>query len=582
MTPSGVQTEQNPEALEAMPAWRTLCGVLGLCGWMFALFGATASAARLGMAYTAPGSAEAVPLSGLWLRVAGFSVLAAVLGIGLWRWGRGKNNIPLAPPSKGESKGWRSVVPYAGLALGLLFATLLAFPRLDAWPWAAPDEIHHLTVAKNLALYGEYASGGPAEGFKRFDAYDSVGPPVLAPVAGAFRCFGVSVAAGRWVIGLYLLWLSTGAFFLAWRTYGAAAAVAVVFLTPTAFSTIYLARTLYGEVPALAWWVWGLLCWRKAVDNPRCVFAGLAAGVAFGVAVLCKTVFVLSAFAFLAAWFWDRLGPKRISKSALAYPALGAMAPIAVWWMVQSFGQGDVAEGAASTLGVYQYHLLFGIRSFLGSLGRWWYDYPLSHWVTLAALIWAVPVVFSRRYDPASMALFLTAVFFGLWWLFFTPGRLPRYYWVGNWAMAWFTAPLWTICLRQVWRADGLVKRVAALLGVALLSVTPLQWTWNQGREICVNEEMREDAAVAALAGSLPPETSMAVTFGPLRETLHFFTGRTWPLTSSQPDPLEHHEVVAGLGTDPVFVSGYRCVVGRYVIRSRQPLAPLFGKESAP
>jgi len=318
------------------------------------------------------------------------------------------------------------------------------------------------------------------------------------------------------------------------------------------------------------------------VDDPRRVFSGLAAGAAFGLAVLCKSIFVLSAFAFLAVWFWDRLGPKRIQKAAMIGPALGGVAPIAVWWMIQTWGQGDVAAGAANTFGVYQYHLLFGIQSFWGSLGRWWSDYPFSHGVSLAAVIWAVPRVFSKRYDPASMALFLAAVFFGLWWLFFTPGRLPRYYWVGNWAMAWFTAPLWAACFRKAWNAGGVSKRIAAWLGIALLSVTPLQWTWKQGREIGANEEMREDTAVASLIGSLPPETPIAVTFGPLRETLHFFTGRKLPLVSSETDPLERYAVVAGLGTGRVPVSGCQCIVGRYVLWSRQPLASLIGGAGGP
>lgn len=569
---------QEPCSSAMRPAWSTLWRLFWLSLWMFSLFGVAASVVRLSLTYLSPHDSGDVVISGLWMRVILFSVGTVVLGGGLWRWRHVQRDIPVAILPSDDCRGSKSLIPYAGLVLGMVFAAVLVFPRLDAWPWAAPDEIYHLTVAKNLALYGEYASGGPETGFKRFDPYDSVGAPVIVPIAAVFRCVGVSVAAGRCVIGVYLLLLSVGAFFLAWRTFGPGAAVMAVLLTPAAFSTIYLARALYGEVPALAWWVWGLLCWRRAVEKPGDIRVGLLAGLAFGLAVLCKSIFVMSAFAFVAVWFWDRMGPRRIPLSAMFFPAVGVAGCIAAWWGVQTLGQGDVAQGAGDTVGVYQYHLLFGIQSVPESFLRWWNDYPFSHWVSLVALFWVVPIVFGRRYEPASMALFLTAAFFGLWWIFFTPGRLPRYYWMGNWAMAWFTAPLWVACLCEVWRGERMVVRAVAVLGLVLLAVTPVQWVWNQGREVFCSAEMREDTALAALAARVPRETVIAVTFAPLRETLDFYTGRRLPVVSGQPDPLVQYPVVAGLLGDRTATSGYRIVVGRYAIWSREPLPSLVAR----
>ena len=322
---------QEPCSSAMWPAWSTLWRLFWLSLWMFSLFGVAASVVRLSLPYLSPHDSGDVVISGLWMRVILFSVGTVMLGGGLWRWRHVQRDIPVAILPSDDCRGSKSLIPYAGLVLGMVFAAVLVFPRLDAWPWAAPDEIYHLTVAKNLALYGEYASGGSETGFKRFDPYDSVGAPVIVPIAAVFRCVGVSVAAGRCVIGVYLLLLSVGAFFLAWRTFGPGAAVMAVLLTPAAFSTIYLARALYGEVPALAWWVWGLLCWRRAVEKPGDIRVGLLAGLAFGLAVLCKSIFVMSAFAFVAVWFWDRMGPRRIPLSAMFFPAVGVAGCIAAW-----------------------------------------------------------------------------------------------------------------------------------------------------------------------------------------------------------------------------------------------------------
>lgn len=91
----------------------------------------------------------------------------------------------------------------AGL-LAVLVCTLF-LPRLDVYPWAAPDEVHHLTVAKNIAVHGAYASGHPDRGLDYFDTYDSVGGPVLLPVAGAFTVFGAGLGVARGVMVLFFL-----------------------------------------------------------------------------------------------------------------------------------------------------------------------------------------------------------------------------------------------------------------------------------------------------------------------------------------------------------------------------------------
>src|SRR5690606_6708543 len=82
---------------------------------------------------------------------------------------------------------------------------LLFLPRLNSYPYPEPDELHHLVVARNIAVYGEFASGQPPEPLVHFDPYDSVGPAVLVPVAASLKTAGVSLMAGRVSIVLSFL-----------------------------------------------------------------------------------------------------------------------------------------------------------------------------------------------------------------------------------------------------------------------------------------------------------------------------------------------------------------------------------------
>ena len=153
--------------------------------------------------------------------------------------------------------------------------------------------------------------------------------------------------------------------------------------------------------------------------------------------------------------------------------------------------------------------------------------------------------MFHRRHDPAGAALFLTAAFFGFWWLFFTPGQLPRYYWIGNFTLALFTAPLLSEAIRGLGRGPYLRCGLAAGACVVLL-VPPLQWTANQGREVYTSEEMRHDITLAQWVRTLPEGTPIVTDFPPLRETLLFYTGRM-VMVDSEPTRLPHPY--------PVFIS---------------------------
>ena len=158
--------------------------------------------------------------AGLILRLGLFLVLAAASLFGVL-----KLPLPALPaeplPEVPVSKRWRGT----GLLIVLAFAAVLLVPGLDDYPWAAPDEMHHLIVAKNLAFVGEYASGSPSAGLRRFDPFDSVGPPAIVPAALAFRCFGLGLSQARCVTAAYFLGLCALLYLLAKPVFGPRAAV---------------------------------------------------------------------------------------------------------------------------------------------------------------------------------------------------------------------------------------------------------------------------------------------------------------------------------------------------------------------
>jgi hypothetical protein len=198
--------------------------------------------------------------AGLWLRVALFSGIT-IGSVALLSRLRGAPPTPLAPPMSREiSRGATVTLP-----LFVLIVTMLLGARTGIYPWAAPDEVHHLIVARNLAEYGAYASGHPETGFKYFDSFDSIGPVVIGPVALAFKIFGTSLETARCVMVAFFLGLCLATYGFSRGLFGDKVALVSVALLVGTYSSIYLGRTLYGEVPAYFFLLLGLIAWRRAL-----------------------------------------------------------------------------------------------------------------------------------------------------------------------------------------------------------------------------------------------------------------------------------------------------------------------------
>lgn len=509
------------------------------------LFGLAASLVVAGLFYATGPSPDSALIPRFLAKAAVFAVLAGAALFAARRAAKAATTFlrsPDEPVLSGRPRHWLALIP------PLVVTAALVFPRLGEYPWAAPDEIHHLVVARNVATLGAYASGHPDAELVPFDTYDSVGPPVILPVALAFRLGGVNLAAGRAVMAVYFLVFCIMLFALLKPSMGPrGTAVAVLFMT-CSFGSVYLGRTLYGEVPGLAWMGLGLLAWRRAMKTPAGIGWGLAAGVAFGLAVLCKSILVLSAFAFLGVLIYDRLTFRRVLLVHVIAPAAGLVVVLGAWWLVQTISRYDVANAVGGTLGIYKHNLMFGLRSAPRTL-RGVLQHPFVTLPLILAMLIAVNGLFWRRYEPAAGTLWLIAIFYAWWWAFFTPGSMPRYLWFTAAIGGAFTGSYaWTMvaALHPLWyarRSPVAVAFAAALTAlIALFWLPPILSIVSDARAVYAADETCDDYALAAWAAQLPADTAIAATW-PVSGTLNFLANKPARVLESIPDPIPANEV---------------------------------------
>jgi len=526
----------HADGYSVFDALRSLCAV-GL-----ALGGFTAAGALALCVYTRlyP-ELDAIqrPL-GLILRVGLFGLVTAFSAWGLWRLREKTPGLP--PVFHPQPITHRAKLALAALCcLGL---TLLGY-NLPNYPWAAPDEVHHLNVARNLALHGSYASGHPEMGLNYFDSFDSVGPTVIGPVALAFNVLGVSLEGARAVMVAYFLLLAGTTFFVARLFFGTWPGVAATALLLGTFSSIYLGRTLYGEVPAYAWLLLGLLAWQRALGQPGASAWGVLAGTLIAFAVLTKTIIILVAFSAAAAWAYDRTTFRDIRGAHVALPLLGGALVFGAWGLVQYVHGPEGATDTGGVLDIYQHYLLFGVGGMPFAVTNSVFLNPVAHAVWLLVAIASAPLAFRVRYRPAAVVLYLYALFLLYWWFFFTPGQLHRYLWNAYAILAIFAAP-WLVQFVRLAVDPTKGRRTRALcLAAALLLLGPgVRWVAMQGVEVATRDEMAADRALATAIDGLPPEYRLATTSGRIPGLLNFFSDRAVAGGESVPGLLAEFDVV--------------------------------------
>ncbi|MFO7976816.1 MAG: glycosyltransferase family 39 protein [Candidatus Hydrogenedentota bacterium] len=458
----------------------------------------------------------------------------------------------------------------AALLIPLAVASFLVFPRLDAYPWPAPDETFHLTMARNLAVYGQYASGRPETGFVPFDGYASVGPAVLVPIALAFKVFGVSLVAARVVMALFFLALCVVVFFLLRPRFGDTAAGAGVVLLTGAFGSVYLARSLYGEVPALFYAVAALLLWKRSLEKPETYFAGLLAGIAFALALMSKLFFAIAIFPLLTVLILDRFHFKTLRWQSLFFPSATFLGVWGGWVVLETvYGAGDTIS-TTNSVAMHMHYLLFGFDS-LSATAKWLLEQP----VTLVFFILGFSYVFAkglrRPVAPVLLTFVLLVPFFMYWWLFFTTGRHPRYMFYAC-AIAGATAgPLLVAAGQYAIRRKSAprVIRLAAAVLVAVGVGPPFIRTWEQVRLVYTSTEARDDIAVARFVDGLPENARIVTTYWPLSRTLDFLTDRPIEMMRELPQDMRQFDaIIIDQHTQEQILEGrpWNRSVGRYGI----------------
>lgn len=543
--------------------WRPATVLVFMCS----LFTTVATLVLLVFSLRGPIPGMDVPASGLLLRLGLFGGLTLLSAGLLCRYPQVTFPTDWLPPPAPRPTKSRNLL-FLGIAL--LPALLLLIPNLDVYPWAAPDEMHHLGVAKNLAEYGRYASGSPEAGFKDFDPFDSVGPTVILPVAAVFRVAGVSVQHARWVMAAYFMLFLVAVYCFAagrWKPEYTSATAAI--MATLAFSSVYLGRTLYGEVPAMAFLLFGLLAWERALKSPLPVRWGLLAGILLGLMVLTKTLFLLIVFPLATVWLLDRTSAQRIRWTHIWPPALAVLLVLGAWSAIQILS-GTTHDTAGNLLGLYASYLLFGLAPLPGN-ALYFLGYPWAHLVILVILLMCLMGLGMLRIAPPQATLILFAWFVLFWWTFFTPGQIPRYLWPSYAIAGIYLAGLLLQCAENLFENSlpRSARRQLAINMVVVL-VPSVVWIVPQAYAVYTNREMQDDYDVAARVQALPEATVIATSFEPMRGTLRFLADREvapWP-DPARPVPDVVIALSSALPGD--LPAGYtkRDVVGRYVLLS--------------
>lgn len=535
-----------------------------LCGLCCALFTTIASLVLLLL-----GGPADLPQSGLLLRIALFGALSIVFALLMWKSRLAASQSAVGDGSTGAPKRGERFVLLGAVVLSLT----LTLPNLGDWPRTEPDETHHLIVAKNLADIGRYASGNPEAGYRDFDPFDSIGPVGIVPAALTMRAFGNEVVPVRVLMALALAAVVLLLYLLFRPPFGSTVAWGV-WLVPMVFSSVYLGRTFYGEVPAMMFLLLGLLCWRRSIGGTGVPWAFLA-GCCFGLMILVKAILLLSACAFAVVILHDFMNDRRIRISSIVATIIGTFLPLAAWSVVQSLSAHSPAAAAEGTVALYRHYLLFGIEPLCPNLLRSLGSYPLAYVGFAAGMFAALPVLFGLRGDPAVRVLMVYAMFNFFWWLCFTPGQLPRYLWYSHVAMAPLLGTLTATCFARIRRAPSLTHRNLYRVAAAALLAPPLWWVSLQAREVYTNSEMADVHALAEFVDTFPEDVQIVTTHYPLEGCLSFLVDRHALRSDEALGAWDECDVLIAHGVDAPRLPGASArAFGVYWVLYRQPEAP--------
>jgi 4-amino-4-deoxy-L-arabinose transferase-like glycosyltransferase len=342
-----------------------------------------------------------------------------------------------------HNERWERLLAFAILML----AAFLLFYNLDLNPRPWQDEGAVASIAKSLVQDGVYATQS-SDGYQTYGGVQSVGPTVVLPIALAYRLWGVGLVQGRWVMALYafvtlVLLYHTGRTMFNRRV----AIIAVILvLGSQAVGYFIYGRGIFGEVPALGFFLAGWLVWNQAVRRNRSLLA-LLAGLLFGLAMVTKAYYVIivsGAIVLLALMDWVFYHQHRFKYLLI----LGSSALIcyALWmgWQWLYFGADVFAENldklkqlASATSGINRTWIGDAIKRLIGPDA----DYFYFFWGFLS-LLYVIPLCLRRTREAFLLALVWVLTVLWLAYYTFWSMPIPRYMFPFAAIMSLFVAKL--------------------------------------------------------------------------------------------------------------------------------------------
>ena len=161
-----------------------------------------------------------------------------------------------------------------------------------------------------------------------------------------------------------------------------------------------------------------------------------------------------------------------------------------------------------------------------------------EHWPTFLLLMVGylsiLPLLFLIRYDPPTIVLTLIGVQFAFWWVFFTPGQIPRYLWYTLAVGGFLAGPVLFTSLRTVLeKSHSPSIRLVSLAFVALVLTPSVSELQHVLRIMWTERPMQDEYALAEYLNDHPSETIVTTSWMAQRSA-NFFANRHLPRVSPE------------------------------------------------
>lgn len=389
---------------------------------------------------------------------------------------------------------WIRTYSIAEVLMVALLCTLVIFRsffNLELYPRTWFDEGINLQVPKNLLLYGKYATRS-SDGFETFDLIITTGPTVLVPIYLLFRMLGPGLLQARLVMGVYLVATILAFYLVTEHVFGRRTALAASFLWVAlpVENPFPSGRQVLGEVPAFFFFLLGALLWLQSVDvasKKRLLLAGLL----FGLAMVTKSVYVLSVPVLLISWTVGLVYHKRLGWTYGVIPVLACITCVALWYGYQLFelGWSTFVQYIATSRAVGAMLMWVFSPERMVNSARFLVQTGFPFYLGLPALVYVFFLSCNR--ESAGIKRFLLSSFCGIWifWYVFASIGWTRYALPALAMLSMFIAVLLSdlsngfgFSLSRLWTTivteqdvRSTACRVAVMLALILMVVHPLQ-----------------------------------------------------------------------------------------------------------